>query len=146
MFDNNISIDTTYNTLYTGYDTLNRVLNTAESLEANGMHTIVITDNTDDWLDYQFDVIEPDSVNDDFDYNEYDAIIIEVNDDTTSIIRNAIDSGSLVIGYAHDNAFTDDAVYSLFDRIDDKWVYIWFISTCFVFSERPGVILAILTI
>lgn len=33
MFDNNISIDTTYNTLYTGYDTLNRVLNTAESLE-----------------------------------------------------------------------------------------------------------------
>lgn len=32
MFDNNISIDTTYNTLYTGYDTLNRVLNTAESL------------------------------------------------------------------------------------------------------------------
>lgn len=120
MFDNNINIDTTYNTLYTGYDTLNRVLNTAESLEANGMHTIVITDNTDEWLDYQFDVIEPDAVNDDFNYTQYDAIIIEVNDNTSSIIRNAVDSGSLVIGYAHDNAFTDDAVYSLFDRINDK--------------------------
>lgn len=120
MFDNNINIDTTYNTLYTGYDTMNRVLNTAESLEANGMHTIVITDNTDEWLDYQFDVIEPDSVNDDFDYNMYNAIIIEANDDTTSIIRNAIDSGLLVIGYVHDNAFNDDAVHSLFDQIDDK--------------------------
>ena len=48
------------------------------------------------------------------------SLMLMIIDNTSSIIRNAVDSGLLVIGYAHDNAFNDDAVYSLFDRIDDK--------------------------